>query len=82
QSCALTSEFYVVLADRAACRYRLLFEPTPASLQTTQELGATALAEQVDAVTLESVNAFVAEEAAGPMTWVTIGPEALTPPSA
>jgi len=40
-----------------------------------------ALAEQVDEVTLDAVNGFVAEHAPTAMTWVTIGPEPLTPPA-
>ncbi|MEM0913994.1 MAG: pitrilysin family protein [Planctomycetota bacterium] len=42
----------------------------------------TALAEQVDAVTLDALNQFVKTSAPSSMTWVTIGPEPLTPPSA
>ncbi|MEM9789463.1 MAG: pitrilysin family protein [Planctomycetota bacterium] len=40
-----------------------------------------ALAAQVDAVTLDDLNRFVADSAPTAMTWVTIGPEALTPPT-
>ncbi|MEO0588348.1 MAG: insulinase family protein, partial [Planctomycetota bacterium] len=42
-------------------------------------LGARAA--QVDALTLDAVNAFVAEGGAKATTWVTIGPEALVPPA-